>query len=118
MATELFPSVHGIFVMRRLRSQAGAMERARVARELHDGVIQSLIGLEMQVDVLRRQTGNSPEHLSAELTRIQALLHAEVVNLRELMQQMKPVEYSPKSRTSLPNGRAQLRQRGSSPRPS
>ncbi len=96
LSRQLFPSVHGIFVMRRLRSQAGAMERARVARELHDGVIQSLIGLEMQVDVLRRQPGNSPEHLSGELTRIQSLLHAEVVNLRELMQQMKPVEFSPK----------------------
>jgi signal transduction histidine kinase len=96
LSRQLFPSVHAIFVMRRLRSQAGAMERARVARELHDGVIQSMIGLEMQVDVLRRKPGVSPEHLSAELTRIQSLMHEEVLNLRELMQQMKPLEYNPK----------------------
>jgi signal transduction histidine kinase len=96
LARQLFPAIHGVFVMRRLRSQAGAMERARVARELHDGVIQSLIGLEMQMDVLRRQSGSTPETLTRELARLQSLLHTEVLNLRELMQQMKPVEYSPK----------------------
>jgi signal transduction histidine kinase len=31
----------------------GAAERARFARELHDGAVQSLIAVEMQVDVLR-----------------------------------------------------------------
>ena len=31
------------------------MERARVARELHDGVIQSLIGVEMRLEALRNQ---------------------------------------------------------------
>ncbi len=96
LSHQLFPSIHGAFVMRRLRSQAGAVERARVARELHDGVIQSLIGLEMQMDVLRRQPASSAEHVAGELTRIQSLLHAEILNVRELMQQMKPVEYDPK----------------------
>ena len=38
--------------------RAGALERARFARELHDGAVQSLIAVEMQVDVLRRQARN------------------------------------------------------------
>jgi signal transduction histidine kinase len=96
MARQLFPSVHGVFVLRRLRLQAGAVERARVARELHDGVIQALIGLEMQMDVLRRRPGAAAENLSGEIARIQSLLHTEILNVRELMQQMKPVEFSPK----------------------
>ena len=75
-------------------SQAKTMDRALVARELHDGAIQSLIGLEVHVDVLRRKAPEgSPT--AEELARIQQLLRQEVVNLRELMQQMKPLDLGP-----------------------
>jgi two-component system sensor histidine kinase DegS len=50
----------------------------------------------MQMDVLRRQEGASPDQLAAELHRIQLLLRQEVLNLRELMQQMMPVDIGPK----------------------
>jgi two-component system sensor histidine kinase DegS len=76
--------------LRRLRRRAGALERARLVRELHDGAVQSLIGVEMQVDVLRRSDTAGP--LQAELERIQQLLREEVLKLRELMQQMKSSE--------------------------
>lgn len=72
-------------------SQATAMDRALVARELHDGAIQSLIGVEVQVDVLRRQVPEASP-LAEELARIQDLLRQEVVSLRELMQQMRPLD--------------------------
>lgn len=90
------PALYNVYLTRRMRTKAGAVERARVARELHDGVIQSLIGLEMQVDVLRRQQAHPPEQMTAELNRIQLLLRQEVLNLRELMQQMTPVNIGPK----------------------
>jgi signal transduction histidine kinase len=63
-------------------------ERARVARELHDGVIQSLIGLEMQVDVWRREAGEGPA--ASRLAHIQAVLRKETLDLRDLIHQMKP----------------------------
>jgi signal transduction histidine kinase len=90
------PALYNLYLTRTLRSRAGAVERARVARELHDGIIQSLISIEMQMDVLRRQEGASPDQLAAELHRIQLLLRQEVLNLRELMQQMMPVDIGPK----------------------
>lgn len=95
LAQQVTPAIYSVFLMRRLRSRVGAVERARVARELHDGVIQSLIGLEMKVDVLRRQTSGSSEPVAEELNRVQNLLHQEVLNLRELMQQMRPVDVAP-----------------------
>jgi two-component system sensor histidine kinase DegS len=95
LARQVTPAIYSIFLLRRLRSHAGAVERARVARELHDGVIQALIGLEMKVDVLRRQTGATRESMAEELKRIQNLMHQEVLNLRELMQQMRPVDVAP-----------------------
>ena len=90
-AQQVGPAIYNVYLMRRLRERAGAVERARFARELHDGAIQSLIAVEMQLDVLRRQSGQAPV-VSTELTRIQKLLREEVLKLRELMQAMKSFE--------------------------
>ncbi len=91
---QVAPALYSVYVFRRFRSRAGAMEQARVARELHDTAIQSLISIEMQVDVLRRRaTGDPP--LAAQLEHIQDLLRQEVLNLRELMQTMRPIDIGP-----------------------
>jgi signal transduction histidine kinase len=86
------PAVYNVYLLHRLRRRAGAAERARVARELHDGAVQSLIAVEMQVDVLRRQAESAPQMVRGELDRIQGLLREEVLKLRELMQQMKSID--------------------------
>jgi len=86
------PAVYNVYLLHRLRRRAGAAERARFARELHDGAVQSLIAVEMQVDVLRRQAETTPAVVSGELGRIQGLLREEVLKLRELMQQMKSID--------------------------
>jgi signal transduction histidine kinase len=91
-AQQVGPAIYNVYLMRRLRERAGAVERARFARELHDGAIQSLIGVEMQLDVLRRQSGTQAPVVNAELGRIQKLLREEVLKLRELMQAMKSFE--------------------------
>ena len=85
------PAVYNVYLLHRLRRRAGAAERARFARELHDGAVQSLIAVEMQVDVLRRRA-EAGKPISGELGRIQGLLREEVLKLRELMQQMKAIE--------------------------
>ena len=91
-AQQVGPAIYNVYLMRRLRERAGALERARFARELHDGAIQSLIAVEMQLDVLRRQSGTQAPVVNAELGRIQKLLREEVLKLRELMQAMKSFE--------------------------
>jgi len=85
------PAVYNVYLLHRLRRRAGAAERARFARELHDGAVQSLIAVEMQVDVLRRQA-DAGKPIGSELGRIQGLLREEVLKLRELMQQMKAID--------------------------
>jgi signal transduction histidine kinase len=85
------PAIYNVYLLHRLRRRAGAVERARVARELHDGAVQSLIAVEMQVDVVRRQAENG-KPISGELGRIQGLLREEVLKLRELMQQLKSID--------------------------
>jgi signal transduction histidine kinase len=85
------PAVYNVYLLHRLRRRAGAAERARFARELHDGAVQSLIAVEMQVDVLRRHA-DAGKPIGSELGRIQGLLREEVLKLRELMQQMKAID--------------------------
>lgn len=92
LVRQVGPAVYNVYLLRRLRQRAGAVERARVARELHDGAVQSLIAMEMNVDVVRRQSAAQSNPITHELGRIQALLHEEVLKLRELMQQMKSLE--------------------------
>ncbi len=90
---QIAPAIYSVYLLRRLRSRAGAVERARVARELHDGAIQALIAVEMEVDVLRRQTSRQNlAQVTPPLEHIQGLLREQVMNLRTLMQQMRPVE--------------------------
>ena len=91
---QVAPALYSVYVFRRFRSRAGAMERARVARELHDTAIQSLISIEMQVDVLRRRATGDPS-LATQLEHIQDLLRQEILNLRELMQTMRPIDIGP-----------------------
>ena len=92
LVRQIGPAVYNVYLLRRLRLRAGALERARIAREHHDGAVQSLIAVEMQVDVLRRQSVTKSEVVPEELGRIQGLLREEVLKLRELMQQMKSLD--------------------------
>ena len=91
LVQQVGPAVYNVYLLHRLRRRASAAERARVARELHDGAVQSLIAVEMQVDVLRRQA-EAKRPIGEELGRIQGLLREEVLKLRELMQQMKAID--------------------------
>ena len=91
LSRQVGPALYNLYLLRRLRQRAGALERARLSRELHDGAVQSLIGVEMQVDVLRRNYPGE-EAMGGELDRIQKLLREEVLKLRELMQEMKSVD--------------------------
>ena len=74
------PALYTTYLVRRLRARAGTIERARVARELHDGVIQSIFSVEMQVDVLRRRAEVESPLLVTDLLRIQVLLREQVMD--------------------------------------
>lgn len=92
LAEHVTPGFTNLFLLRRLRERAGAAERAHVARELHDGTIQSLVGIEMRVAAIRRESHQTVDQIRADLGEIQGLLRGEVLDLRELMQALRPVE--------------------------
>jgi signal transduction histidine kinase len=87
------PTLFNLYLQRRLQSRAGIADRARISRDLHDGIIQALIGIEMQLDVLRREAaGKVPGHVASQLTTIQRLLSEEILDVRDLMRLLRPDE--------------------------
>jgi signal transduction histidine kinase len=73
---------------RERRTTATALERSRIARELHDGPLQSLLALEVRLDVLRRLAKSGvPER---EIASLQAMVREQAATLREVMHELKP----------------------------
>jgi len=89
LTDQITAGLTNVVLQRRLRSQASAAERARVAREIHDGAIQTLFGVDLKIAAMLRP-GSPDEARTEELREIQAMLRGEVVALRELMQALRP----------------------------
>ena len=86
LAQAVGPALYNNYLVRSLRTRAQALERGRIAREMHDGVTQSLLGLEMEIAVLRRRAKNEAPPLSEDLARVHGIVRDEVVTVRELME--------------------------------
>jgi signal transduction histidine kinase len=92
-ARQVAPAIYNVYLWRRLRSKIGSMERAHIARDLHDGVIQSLASLEVQIQNARSQADETQRELL--LGRVQSLLRNETRQLRELTNQLKSMDVRP-----------------------
>jgi signal transduction histidine kinase len=84
----LVPAVHNLVLLER---ESGSQERARVANELHDRVLQSLIGLQLQ---LAAAASVRPSELVARISEFASMLQHEILNVRDLMNDLRPVELS------------------------
>ena len=91
LADHATPALTNALLIRRLRARAGAAERARVARELHDGAIQSLFAIDMKLEAIRRDAAAAGA-MTHQIEEVQGLVRHEVTELRKLMQALRPVE--------------------------
>ena len=91
---QVSPVMYSHYLVRRLRSRVSRSERRRVARELHDGVVQSLAGLEMHVDAMRRGRADAirAAGLSDDMAQLQKLLGDEARAVREMMNVIRPLD--------------------------
>ncbi len=77
---------------RERRERAVGDERARIAREIHEGVAQNLYFLGLQLDVAKKLAHDHPERVEAELAELRSLLSESIADLRRLIWALRPVE--------------------------
>jgi signal transduction histidine kinase len=85
------PSLENVFLLRHLRARAIEAERSRISRDLHDGILQTLLSVEIQLDVLRRAVVATPEQGAAALANLQQTVKNESAELRRMVTDMRPV---------------------------
>jgi signal transduction histidine kinase len=74
--------------------QAITEERTRIARDLHDGVAQSLAFLRMRVDLWEDWLESEPGRLPAEFATVKATLRQQIEELRRAIFALRPIELS------------------------
>jgi signal transduction histidine kinase len=85
------PPLENVFVMRSLRARAVESERSRISRDLHDGILQTLLSLKIQLDVLRRKLPQKPEQAGTELANLQKTVQQESDELRRMVTDLRPL---------------------------
>src|SRR5437879_5353422 len=87
----LEPPLEHLLLLRRLRMRAIEGERSRISRDLHDGILQTLLSIEIQLDVLRRRLPHTPEQVAGELASLQQTVRNETQELRRMVMDMRPL---------------------------
>jgi signal transduction histidine kinase len=89
---QLAPTISDLFALDRIKAKAEIEAVGRMAREIHDGAIQSLAAINLHLEMLRRQMAAVNSEEAETLAAIQKNIRAEIASLRELTQQMRSLE--------------------------
>ena len=85
------PPLENVFLLRSLRARAIEAERSRISRDLHDGILQTLLSLKIQTGVLRDQVIARPEKVHEELDALQRTIKREEEELRRFVTDLRPL---------------------------
>lgn len=100
IARQLKTLMDQLFMQQRLQKTAATEERIRMARDLHDGVLQTLAGIALQIEIVKRQLEIDTPMTQKRLDELQTTLVAEQRSLRNLIQKLKPVSIAVDNRKS------------------
>ena len=100
VARQVTADINQTFSKERLERAAASNERVRLARELHDGLLQSLTAAALQLDALSRVIDNNPTGASKRLRDIEDMIAEEQHDLRRWIETLRPAS----SPSMVPNG--------------
>lgn len=83
---------HEALAIHRLE-QAISEERARIARDIHDGIAQTLAFRRMRIDLWLDWLTSNPEQLRAELTELKHILRDQIADLRRVIFALRPIQF-------------------------
>jgi signal transduction histidine kinase len=90
IVTTMGPALENLFLLRHLRARAIDAERSRISHDLHDGILQTLLSVVIQLDVLRRKLP-AADHTGQELASLEQTLRGENEELRRLVTDLRPL---------------------------
>jgi signal transduction histidine kinase len=88
----LLASFEQFYFLQQVRQTASAEERLRLARDLHDGVIQSLSGVAIQLEAIRHDAARDLDGALSRIERVQHVLEDEQRELRDLVRELRPTD--------------------------
>jgi signal transduction histidine kinase len=103
----LGPPLQNLFVLRHIRARAIEGERSRISREIHDGILQTLLSVDIQLDVLRRKVPSAPEQAVGGLASLQQTVRNETEELRRMVTDMRPLRVQSADLVDLMRGFAE-----------
>ena len=101
------PPLENLFLLRHLRARAIESERSRISRDLHDGILQTLLSVEIQMDVIRRKLLQSPEQAVTGLAALQQTVRNEGAELRRMVTDLRPLRVQSADMLDLMRGFAE-----------
>jgi signal transduction histidine kinase len=107
IARHVGPSLENVFLLRHLRARAIEAERSRISRDLHDGILQTLLSIEIQLDVLRRGAAADPQQAVTSLANLQQTVKNESAELRTMVTDMRPLRVQSADLVDLMTGFAE-----------
>jgi signal transduction histidine kinase len=105
---QIGPPLENVFLLRSLRTHAVESERSRISRDLHDGILQTLLSLKIQLNVLRQRLPERPlDQTCAELASLQKTVQEESDELRRIVNDLRPVRVESADMRELMHGFAE-----------
>jgi signal transduction histidine kinase len=90
VAREIGASLDQLSVTQRLREIAASEERIRLARDLHDGVLQSLTGIRLELRAIASTLNGTGDEIRGRLFALERALAIEQRELRFFIGDLKP----------------------------
>jgi len=78
--------------LKRTEFEAYGFESERIAHDLHDGPLQSMISFEMRLEVIRRLIYRNADAAADELLALQQFSRKLVAEMRTFVHRMRPIE--------------------------
>jgi signal transduction histidine kinase len=91
IAQEVVARLNHYYLQQELQQTVAQQERLRFARDLHDGILQSLTAVNLRLGVAQKLLSEDPEAAARIIREIQSLISHEQHDLRGHIQQLRPV---------------------------
>jgi signal transduction histidine kinase len=95
IAQQVLAQIEHVYLLQSFQQTAAMQERVRLARDLHDGLLQSLTGSALQLQAVRRLLDGAPAAALDRLSEVQQLIVTQQRNLRTFIHELRPVALVP-----------------------